>query len=199
GFVVMDGIDGTTNASRRIPFYCCSLAYAPEFRLSAVTHAAVIDLATGDLYHATKGKGAFCNGRRIKVGQPAATGKDLVVGMSTSDTSPEVVRRLSPLMFKKIHIRQLGAIALEMCLLARGQLDACIDIRGKIRPTDIAAACLIVREAGGSVYSGASGGQEQQLDAALGVETRISLVAAAHRQAFEELLAAGVFNAQQHT
>lgn len=198
GFVIMDGIDGTTNASRRIPFYCCSLAYAPEFRLSAVTHAAVIDLATGDLYHATKGRGAFCNGRRIRVSQSAAgnSGKDLVIGMSTSDTSPEVIRRLSPLMFKKIHIRQLGAIALEMCLLARGQLDACIDVRGKIRPTDIAAACLITREAGGSVYSGDG---SQELDAALGVETRISLVATAHRRAFEELSSAGVFNIQQHT
>src|SRR5581483_8973084 len=67
GVVIMDAIDGTTNASRRIPFYCCSLAYATDFRLSTVTHAAVIDLVSGDLYYASKGKGAFCNGKRIKV------------------------------------------------------------------------------------------------------------------------------------
>lgn len=192
GYVVMDGIDGTTNASRRIPFYCCSLAYATDFRLSAVTHAAVIDLATGDLYRAAKGRGAFCNGRRMRVRR---AGNDRVIGMSTSDASPEVVRRLSPLMFQKNHIRQLGAIALEMCLLARGQLDACIDIRGKLRPTDIAAACLIVREAGGRIYPGSinNNSSPEELDAGLGMETRISLVATAHPQAFEELSSAGVF------
>src|SRR5688572_638507 len=45
GYVVMDAIDGTTNAVRGIPFYCCSLAYATDFRLSTVTDAAIIDLA----------------------------------------------------------------------------------------------------------------------------------------------------------
>src|SRR5919201_1474796 len=54
GYLVMDAIDGTTNAVRGIPFYCCSLAYATDFRLSAVTDAAIIDLARGDLYHASR-------------------------------------------------------------------------------------------------------------------------------------------------
>lgn len=173
GFVIMDGIDGTTNATRRIPFYCCSLAYATEFRLSAVKHAAIIDLTNGDLYHASKGKGAFLNGKRIRVRE--ADDDDIAIGMNVSGISPAIIKRLSPVMSKASHVRQFGAVALEMCFIAAGRLDASIDLRGKIRPTDIAGAYLIVKEAGGQVYSG----DGKKLDAELGVDTRISLVAAA--------------------
>jgi myo-inositol-1(or 4)-monophosphatase len=183
GFVVMDGIDGTTNATRRIPFYCCSLAYAPDFRLSAVEHAAIIDLATGDLYHASKGKGAFCNGRRIRVKKP---GDDVVIGMNVSGIGPGIIERLSPVMTRANHVRQFGAVALEMCFLAAGRLDASIDLRGKIRPTDIAGAYLIVKEAGGQIHS-ADG---KDLDSELGVDTRISFVAAANKRILDELSAA---------
>lgn|SRR5574341_505646 len=180
GYVVMDGIDGTTNASRRIPFYCCSLAYATNFQLSAVTDAVVIDLANGDLYHASKGKGAFCNGRRIRVRE---AGDDVVVGMNVSGIDPDVIKKLSPVMSKANHVRLFGAVALEMCFLARGWLDASIDLRGKIRPTDIAGAYLIVKEAGGRILD--DNGKE--LDADLGVDTRISFVAAANNKAQKEL------------
>lgn len=172
GVVIMDAIDGTTNASRRIPFYCCSLAYATDFRLSTVTHAAVIDLVSGDLYYASKGKGAFCNGKRIKVRE---AGEDTVVSMNVSGIDDDIIRRLSPVMSKAKHVRLFGAVALEMCFLARGWLDASLDLRGKIRPTDIAAAYLIVKEAGGKLYS--EDGKE--LDTDLGIKTRISFVASA--------------------
>jgi myo-inositol-1(or 4)-monophosphatase len=190
GFVIMDGIDGTTNATRRIPFYCCSLAYADEFRLSAVRHAAIIDLVSGDLYQASKGRGAFLNGRRIKARE--ADGDDVVIGLNVSGIEQGIINRLSPVMSKANHVRQLGAIALEMCLLARGQLDASIDLRGKIRPTDIAGACLIVKEAGGHVYSGAG----KEPDAELEVDTHVSLAAVANDKMYRELADAGLFNAR---
>ena len=188
GFVIMDGIDGTTNATRRIPFYCCSLAYATEFRLSAVTHAAIIDLANGDLYHASKGRRAFLNGKRIRVRD---AGDDAVIGMNVSGIGPDIIKRLSPVMSKANHVRQFGAIALEMCFLAAGHLDASIDLRGKIRPTDIAGAYLIVKEAGGLVYS--DNGKE--LDAELGVDTRVSLAAIANKRTLSELSSADLFRA----
>jgi myo-inositol-1(or 4)-monophosphatase len=187
GFVVMDGIDGTTNATRRIPFYCCSLAYATEFRLSAVADAAIIDLVTGDLYHASKGKGAFCNGKRIRVKKPSNDDEVdyVVIGMNVSGIGSDIIKRLSPVMTRANHVRQFGAIALEMCFLAAGQLDASIDFRGKIRPTDIAAAYLIVKEAGGKIYSE----RGEELDAELGIDTRISFAAIArnNKSAYAEL------------
>jgi myo-inositol-1(or 4)-monophosphatase len=193
GFVIMDGIDGTTNATRRIPFYCCSLAYADEFRLSAVKHAAIIDLVSGDLYYASKGRGAFLNGRRIKAREAGGDdGDDVVIGMNVSGIESGIINRLSPVMSRANHVRQLGAIALEMCLVARGQLDASIDLRGKIRPTDIAGAFLIVKEAGGRVYSG----DGKELDAQLGVDTHVSLAAVANDKMYRELAAADLFNAR---
>ncbi|MGZ5501619.1 MAG: inositol monophosphatase family protein, partial [Nitrososphaeraceae archaeon] len=67
GFVIMDAVDGTTNAIRGIPFSCCSLAFANEFKLSSVTDAVVLDLFTGDIYSASKQKGSFLNNKKINV------------------------------------------------------------------------------------------------------------------------------------
>jgi myo-inositol-1(or 4)-monophosphatase len=172
GYVIMDAIDGTTNSSRGIPFYCCSLAYATDFRLSAVIHAAVIDLSNGDLYYASKGRGAFCNGKRIRVKEPS---DDVVVGMNVSGIDDDVVKQLAPIMKRANHVRLFGAVALELCYLARGMLDASVDMRGKIRPTDIAASYLIVKEAGGKIYS-----DSREFNADFGMKTRLSFMTTAN-------------------
>lgn len=154
GYLVMDAIDGTSNAMRGIPFYCCSLAYATQYRLSSVTDAVVMDLARKDLYTASKGKGAFINGERIEVGRKSGGGlQKMIVGFNISGMSHEVLDNLSYLFSKFKHARHFGANALELCYLARGFLDAYLDFRNKIRITDMAAAYLIVKEAGANVYA----------------------------------------------
>lgn len=183
GYVVMDAIDGTTNAVRGIPFYCCSVAYATDFRLSAVTDAAIIDLARGDLYYASRGKGAFINGRRMSAKKESPP--DPTIGINMSGAKPAVVERLAPVIAEADHTRQFGANALEMCFLARGLLDACIDLRDKIRPTDIAAGYLIAKEAGAKVYSGNGSELESDLD----VKTRLSYVVVANDGMRERLAA----------
>lgn len=185
GFVVVDGIDGTTNAVRRVPFYCCSLAYATGPRLSAVTDAAIIDLVTGDLYHASRRRGAFCNGRRIRTRKST---ESMVMGINLSKIDERAARRLAPVIARSEHTRQLGATALEMCYVASGRLDAFIDVRGKARITDIAAACLIVEEAGGVVCSPSAGDDDgSALDADLDIKTRVSLIAAGSKKIFRRL------------
>ena len=67
GFVIMDAIDGSANAVRGIPFFCCSLAFAPKNRLSSITDGVVTDLSNGDMYWATKGGGAYLNKKKITV------------------------------------------------------------------------------------------------------------------------------------
>ena len=183
GYIVMDAIDGTTNAVRGIPFYCCSLAYATDFKLSAVTDAVIIDLASGDLYHASRGRGAFLNGRRISAKRESPP--DPTIGINISGVKPAVVERLSPIIAETDHTRQFGANALEMCFLARGFLDAYIDLRGKIRPTDIAAGYLIAIEAGAKVYSDRGSDLESDLD----VKTRLSYVVVANDRMHEQLAA----------
>jgi myo-inositol-1(or 4)-monophosphatase len=86
---------------------------------------------------------------------------------------------------KASHVRHFGANALELCYFARGLLDAYIDIRGKIRATDLAAAYLVVKEAGGKLYST----DGSKLDSELGNNTKISFVAATNDDIFARLAA----------
>lgn len=182
GYIIIDAIDGTTNAICGIPFFCCSVAYATDFYLSAVADAAIIDLARGDdLYYASKNKGAFLNGRSIFVKREPTS--DSTIGINVSGVKPAVVERLAPIIAEATHIRQFGANALEMCFVARGFLDAYIDLRGKIRPTDVAAGYLIAKEAGAKIYSNDGSSLESDLD----VKTRFSYAAVANDKIREQL------------
>jgi myo-inositol-1(or 4)-monophosphatase len=182
GYIIIDAIDGTTNAICGIPFFCCSVAYATDFYLSAVADAAIIDLATGDLYYASKNQGAFLNGKRIFVKREPTP--DSTIGINVSGIKPAMVERLAPIIAEATHVRQFGANALEMCFVARGFLDAYIDLRGKIRPTDVAAGYLIAKEAGAKIYSDDGSTLESNLD----VKTRFSYVAVSNDKIREQLV-----------
>jgi myo-inositol-1(or 4)-monophosphatase len=182
GYIIIDAIDGTTNAICGIPFFCCSVAYATDFNLSSVVDAAIIDLARGDLYYASKNKGAFLNGKRIFVKREPTL--DSTIGINVSGVKPAVVQRLAPIIAEATHVRQFGANALEMCFVARGFLDAYIDLRGKIRPTDVAAGYLIAKEAGGKIYSDDGSTLESNLD----VKTRFSYAVVANEKIREQLV-----------
>jgi len=181
GYIIIDAIDGTTNAICGIPFFCCSVAYATDFYLSTVADAAIIDLTRGDLYYASKNRGAFLNGKRIFVKREPTS--DSTIGINVSGVNHAIVERLAPIIAEATHIRQFGANALEMCFVARGFLDAYIDLRGKIRPTDIAAGYLIAKEAGAKIYSEDGSNLESNLD----VKTRLSYVAVANDKIREQL------------
>jgi myo-inositol-1(or 4)-monophosphatase len=183
GYIILDAVDGTTNALRGIPFYCCSIAYADRNKLSAVKHAVVMDLFTGDVYSASSGKGAYVNGARMHVRTHGRGGSYYIVGMNVSGVKPEKVEMLKPIMSKSNHLRHLGANALELCLLARGLMDVFIDIRGKIRLTDMAAAYLIAKESGGILISE----EGKELDSELDTDARLSFIAAGDRKVLNEI------------
>lgn len=191
GFVIMDAVDGTTNAIRGIPFSCCSLAFANEFQLSSVTDAVVLDLFTGDIYSASKQKGSFFNNKKISVRNEKDFSSiasledlksiDVLIGTNVSGVPPHILDEISKVISFSSHIRHFGANALELCYFARGFMDAYIDIRGKIRSTDMAAAYLIAKEAGGKLYS--SNGQE--LDSELGLKNKLSFYAVSNKRLFD--------------
>jgi myo-inositol-1(or 4)-monophosphatase len=174
GYIIMDAIDGTTNATRAIPFNCCSLAYASEPLLRSVVDAAIIDIATGDLYSASKDNGAFLNGNKISARKPDNIKEDeIIAGVNISGISQELIYAIGPIITKLNHIRVFGANALELCFLARGYLDMFMDFRDKIRPTDMAAAYLIVKEANGLVLDKTG----NPLDTELSFNNRFSFIA----------------------
>ena len=181
GFVIMDAIDGSANAVRGVPFFCCSLAFATNEKLSSITDAVVTNLSTGDVYWASKGKGAFLNDKSIFVHDEKPIYK--VIGINSSGSSPELLQRLAPIFEKHHHVRHFGANALEMAFLAQGLIDIFIDLRKKIRIQDMAAGYLLIKEAGGLMLDE----NLQPLDSDLSYETRLSFVAATSKEIIDEV------------
>ena len=188
GYLLVDAVDGTTNASRAIPFVCCSLAFSTDVTLSSVQAAAIIDLSNRDLYHAKYGMGSYKNDIAIRVNKSTANCEssefdDIIIGLNLSGVDSGSMIKLLKVVSKSKHIRQFGANALELCYLASGLLDAYIDLREKIRVTDVAAAYLVVKEAGGKLYT--INGSE--LDSTLTSSERISFLAVRDERLFTHL------------
>lgn len=147
-YVTVDPIDGTTNTLRGIPFGCTSIAVSKYPRLDAVEAAVVADLFREATYVAEKSLGAFRNNREIEPAQTTSL-KEAVIGVDLNAyKASELSAKLNRLLTQTSHIRHLGANALELCFVADGTIDAFVDIRGRLRTTDIAAAALIIKEAG---------------------------------------------------
>ncbi|HZD33664.1 MAG TPA: inositol monophosphatase family protein [Nitrososphaeraceae archaeon] len=183
GFLVMDAVDGTTNATRGIPFSCCSLAYATNHNLSSISDAVIIDLNTGDLYESSTNRGASMNGIRLRISDNyiLRSKNDLVVGINISGMSAASTEKLAKIISQGLHLRHLGANALELCFFTRGLIDMYIDLRGKIRVTDLAAGYLITKEAGGMLFDPCG----ETLDSDLSLHNRISFIAAKSKEFFQ--------------
>ena len=181
GFVIMDAIDGSANAVRGVPFFCCSLAFASENKISSISDGVVIDLSSGDQYWASKGKGSFLNEKKIHVHEKEPIYR--IVGINLSGATPEQVKKLQPILKSHNHTRHFGANALEMALFARGLIDIFIDIRGKIRVQDMAAGYLLIKEAGGLMLDE----NLEPLDGDLSYQTRLSFIAAANKKILNDV------------
>ncbi|MFQ5497082.1 MAG: inositol monophosphatase family protein [Nitrosopumilus sp.] len=182
GYIIMDAIDGSANAVRGVPFFCSSLAFATEDKLSSITDGVITNLANGEMYWATKDRGSFFNDVQIKVHNKDPIYK--IVGINTSGATTNLMKRLHPIFENHNHTRHFGANALEMALFARGLMDIFIDLRDKIRIQDIAAGYIIVKEAGGILLNA----DLKPLDAELSYETRISFIAAANQKILDEII-----------
>jgi myo-inositol-1(or 4)-monophosphatase len=183
-FVTADPIDGTTNLTRGIPFYATSIAVSTEATLNSIHTALVADLVHDATYTAQKGKGAHRNDEKVTPSKETRL-EETVIGIDlnihkTQTISPNV----TSLLRTTKHIRHHGANALELCYVADGTIDAFVDIRGKLRTTDMAAAWLILQEAGAIVATP----ENKPLDVKLDPKQRVKLVAAATREICEAML-----------
>ena len=183
-YVVTDPVDGTTNAVRGLPFLDISLAVSKAQILESVEVALVTDLLRDITYTAENGRGAFRNGERIKPSEIVELGEALIGVDFNTLGSRLVADKLLAVLAKTRHLRHLGANALEICYVADGTSDAFIDIRGKLRVTDIAAAQLILKEAGGIITAPTG----KQLTARLHPTQRVSFIAAANKSIHDEIL-----------
>jgi len=146
---IVDPLDGTTNYSRAFPYFCSSVALA---RAGQVVVAAVYQPLLDELFTAVRGRGAFLNGHPLRVSPQErldqaflATGfpYDIRRGRRTN------IDHFTRFATRCLAIRRAGAAALDLAYVAAGRFDGFWEL--KLRPWDIAAASLLVEEAGGRV------------------------------------------------
>jgi len=176
-YVTTDPLDGTTNATRGIPFIATSIAVSKKPYLNQIETALVTDLYHNVTYTAKRGKGAYRNGARIKPSELQSL-NEIIMGVDFTHKAWETASRLKLMLEKTRHLRHLGANALELCYVADGTTDGFIDLRGKLRVTDIAAAYLILKEAGGIITTL----EGKELNAELAPTQRVSFIAAGNKR-----------------
>ena len=142
--VVVDPIDGSVNAKRGIPFFALSIAIAEGPTMDDVVFGYVYDFGSGEEWTAERGGGAFLDGERLGVVRP----KDHIEILSLEGTTTEYIAASAPAMLGLAgRLRMMGSLALSLCHLAAGHVDAVCSLKAA-RSIDIAAAQLLVREAG---------------------------------------------------
>jgi myo-inositol-1(or 4)-monophosphatase len=142
--VVVDPIDGSINAKRGIPFFSLSLAVADGPTIGDVGFGFVYDFGAREEWVAERGRGARLNGEPL-AGPPP---KDPIEILSfEATTTAYVADNASSLVGVAERLRVMGSLALSLCHLAAGRVDAVCSLKAA-RSIDIAAAQLLVRERG---------------------------------------------------
>jgi myo-inositol-1(or 4)-monophosphatase len=170
--VVVDPVDGSTNASHGLPWWAISLC---ALDASGAVAAVVDSPRTGERYQAARHEGAERNGERIS---PSRT-RDISNAIIVFNGLPQTY-------FGWSQCRVLGAAALDLCCVARGGVDGYVDFSSlSLAPWDYLGAMLVCQEAGALVEDAAG----RELIVREPGERR-SIVAAATPELLEELVAA---------
>ena len=150
--IYIDPIDGTTNFVHGIPHLGISLGvWEAGVPILAVVYNPILD----ELFSAEAGSGAYCNGTPLHVSTQDMLQQSLIgTGFPYAKVNRGaeyhwVIDRITSLLPHIRDIRRLGAAAIDLCYLAQGRIDAFYEI--DLKPWDVAAGILIVREAGGQV------------------------------------------------
>jgi len=143
---IIDPLDGSTNFSMHNPLWCVSIgvAYKNEVVIGVI-YAPILN----EIFIAEKGKGAFLNGKKIKVsGHTEKALHTFCHGRSQKEIK-RALRYYRHQKLRELDCRQMGSAALELAYVASGRTESIL-IPGT-NPWDVAAGVLLVREAGGKV------------------------------------------------
>ena len=124
--VVCDPIDGSLNAKRGIPFFSLSLAVASGPRMDDVELGFVQDFGSGEEWVARRGEGAFLNGSPLDGPGP----KERIEILSLEATRTDLVaEQVAGLVGFAVRTRVMGSLALSLCHLAAGRMDAVVSLK----------------------------------------------------------------------
>jgi myo-inositol-1(or 4)-monophosphatase len=146
---IIDPLDGTTNFLHGLPVYAVSIALAHRGQMQ---QAVVYDPTRNDLFFASKGRGAYCNDRRLRVSKRLRLSESLIgtgFPFRKGDNFKRYVKMFEEIMQSCAGLRRPGAAALDLCYVASGYYDGFFETG--LSPWDVAAGSLIITEAGGLI------------------------------------------------
>lgn len=148
GWFIVDPIDGTANFVRSLHHSCISVGLLIN---GTMEYGVVYNPYMNELFTAQRGKGAFLNGKPIRVTDVAMKDSLLLFGSAIyyRETIPATLKFVEALFPQTLDFRRGGSAALDLCYLAAGKAD--IYFECCIRPWDYAAGSLIAQEAGAIV------------------------------------------------
>lgn len=154
---IVDPIDGTTNFLHGIPHFCISIGLEKDGEIVA---GVIYDPIKQEMFWAEKDGGAFCNERKLRVsGREDLREALLATGIPFAGHGDHdgFIARMKNTMPQIAGVRRLGSAALDLAYVAAGRYEAYWETH--IKPWDIAAGIILVREAGGKVTD-ADGGND---------------------------------------
>jgi myo-inositol-1(or 4)-monophosphatase len=143
-WVVVDPIDGSVNAKRGIPFFSFSLAVAEGPAMGDVFFGYVYDFGSGEEWTAERGGGTHLNGEPLGPTRPK---EEIEILSFEATVTPKIADHVEAFRGLAERLRVMGSLALSLCHLAAGRVDAVCSLK-PARAVDIAAAQLFVRESG---------------------------------------------------
>jgi len=146
---VIDPLDGTTNFIHGLPIFAISIGLMDK---DEVVLGVVYEVNKKECFYATKGKGAFCNAVKIQVSESQTLSESLLATgfpYRFFEKNTEYLQILNAMMQRSHGLRRLGSAAVDLAYTACGRFDGFFEFN--LKPWDVAAGGLLVREAGGKV------------------------------------------------
>ncbi len=145
---IIDPLDGTTNFAHHYPAFCISIAYVED---NEIQEGWVYNPLLSEFFYGKRGIGAFLNDEKIRVSDTERLKTALLAtGFPYLDQyMPMILNYFNHVLPHCIGIRRGGSAALDLCYTACGRFDGFFELG--LKPWDVAAGILFIREAGGVV------------------------------------------------
>jgi myo-inositol-1(or 4)-monophosphatase len=146
---IIDPLDGTTNFTHGLPIYCVSIGLE---RKGEVIAGAIYDPNLDEMFSAEKGRGAFLNGRRLRVSQTPSLNQSLLVSgfpYNVSENPDNCLEHFVNFVIECQGVRRMGSAAIDLAYVAAGRYDGFWEVH--LNAWDMAAGVILIREAFGKI------------------------------------------------
>jgi myo-inositol-1(or 4)-monophosphatase len=146
---IIDPLDGTTNFMHGIPHFAISIGLERE---GQIVNAVVYNPVTDEMFTAEKSHGAYLNDKRLRVAARKTLPESLIatgIPFMGREGHESYIRELAAVMGATSGVRRFGSAALDLAYVAAGRFDGFWE--WGLKPWDVAAGILLIREAGGIV------------------------------------------------